>query len=96
MELAGEVALETADCLAFGSPFGAVARDVGTGARAVTQPDDKDHVEGGVGGAVAAVIEPMSGRLAGTGSAPQRWAKAASPWRRLMFSSAVTSSCAAC
>ncbi len=54
---------------------------VGAGARAVAQSADGDHVEGAVGLAVAAEVEPVAvvrPEEAGIGAAPQSVAKAAS------------------
>lgn len=46
--LSGDVALETANCLAFEQALGMASLHVGTVVSAVAQPRDRDHVEGAV------------------------------------------------
>ena len=67
-------ALEAADDLAFRESFGAALGGIGAGARAETQPGDGGEVEGTVGVAVAAAIEPVALRLAARGG---QWGGAA-------------------
>src|SRR5450755_2068372 len=64
-DLAGDVALEAAHDLALGLAFGGSALDVCAGAVAVAQPADGDEVKRPVGLAVTAVVEAVTGRLAG-------------------------------
>ena len=54
VELAGDVALEAADDLAFGESFVGPAFYVGAGGFVVSQSHDGDDVEGAVGLSVAA------------------------------------------
>src|SRR6266516_4801264 len=67
VDLAGDVALEAADDLFLAEAFGDAALGVGAGASAVAQPADSDQVEGTVGLAIAAAVEPVSGGAAGGG-----------------------------
>jgi hypothetical protein len=60
VDLAGDVALEAADDLAFAEAFGGAAGDVVAGGLVVSHPDDGDDVEGAVGGAVAASAEAVA------------------------------------
>src|SRR3954451_9933897 len=59
-DLAGDVALEAADDLVLGLAFGGAAFGVGLGLEAVAQAADGDHVQGAVGVAVAAVVQPVA------------------------------------
>src|SRR3954471_18789834 len=67
VDLAGDVALEAADDFGLGLALAAAALGVGAGAGAVAQAADRDHVEGAVGVAVAAVVEPVAGRASAAG-----------------------------
>src|SRR5438309_7854759 len=67
VDLAGDVALETADDLFLVEAFGGAAFGVGAGAGAAAEPADGDQVERAVCFAVAAAIEPVSGGAAGRG-----------------------------
>src|SRR5712691_7396605 len=67
VELAGDVALEAADDLAFGEAFGGAAGGVGAGAGAVAESADGDHVQRLVGAAVAAAVESVAARPSGAG-----------------------------
>lgn len=60
VELAGDLALEAADDLLFGAPFGKSALHVGLDVIAISESDDDDHVKGSVGLAVAGVVEAVS------------------------------------
>src|SRR5450432_1589929 len=66
-DLARDVALEAAHDFALGLAFGGAAFDVGAGSVAVAQPADGDQVERSVGLAIAAVVEAVTGGLAGGG-----------------------------
>src|SRR6266487_6769155 len=95
VDLAGEVALEAADHLPASLALLEPAGHVGLGAGVVAQPHHHDAVQGGVGLAVAAAVEPVADGLAGaglTGEAPHRAAKPASWRRRVGLSPAATSS----
>src|SRR5712692_1513257 len=65
--LAGDVALEAAEDFASVESVGFAFGCVGAGAWAVAQAADGDHVEGAVGLAVAAVVEPVAVFAAGAG-----------------------------
>src|SRR5712691_7828250 len=67
VELAGDVALEAADDVAFGEAFGGAAGGVGAGSGAVVQPADGDHVQRLVRLAVAATVESVARRASGAG-----------------------------
>ena len=58
--LAGDVAFEAADHLFLAHPLGGATAHVCPGSFVMTQPDDYDAVEGGVGLAVAAAVEAMA------------------------------------
>ena len=60
VDLAGDVALEAAQDLAFAEAFGGAALDVASGWLVVPQSGYRDDVEGAVGGAVAASAEPVA------------------------------------
>jgi len=60
VELAGDVALEAADDLGLGQAFGGATGGVGAGAWVVAQASEDDHVEGVVGGAIAAAVEAVA------------------------------------
>jgi len=60
VELAGDVALEAADDLGLGQAFGGAPGGVGAGAWVVAQASEDDHVEGVVGGAIAAAVEAVA------------------------------------
>lgn len=60
VDLAGEIALETADDLALGVALGGLLRYVGLGVRLLADPADDGEVEGSVGLPVAAAVEPVS------------------------------------
>ena len=75
VDLAGDVALEAADDLAFGQALGGAAFDVGAGGLVVAHPDDGDDVEGAVGGSVAAAAEPVP--AGGAAAAGWLWGDAA-------------------
>src|SRR5512133_915486 len=66
-DLAGDVAFEAADYLAAGLAFGEASLQVGLGIGVPTEPGESDPVEGGVGFAVAAAVEPPPLALAGRG-----------------------------
>ncbi len=63
-DLAGDVALEDADDLGFGSAFLEAAGDIGAGAGVGAHAGDDDDPEGAVGLAVAAAVEPLACHLA--------------------------------
>ena len=65
VDLAGDVALQAAEDLAFGLALGGASLRVGACALAVAQPADGDEVQCPVGLAVAALVEAVSSRLAG-------------------------------
>lgn len=67
VDLAGEVALEAAHDLGFGLAFGGAPVDVGPGGFVPVHSGDDGAVEGGVGLAVAAAVEPVTGGLSGGG-----------------------------
>src|SRR5688572_7983039 len=60
VDLAGDVALEAADDLGLGLALGGAALCVCSGALAVAQAADGDHVQRAVGVAVAAVVEAVT------------------------------------
>ena len=60
VDLSCEVALEAADGFFFGFAFGDAAVEVAAGSVAVAEPDDDDHVQCPVGGAVAGEVEPVA------------------------------------
>ena len=60
VDLAGDVALEAADDLAFGSAFCCSAFDVVAGGLMVAHPDDRDDVERAVRRSVAAAAETVT------------------------------------
>jgi hypothetical protein len=60
VDLAGEVALDVADDLAFGFAFCDAPVHVFAGARVVAQADQGDAEQGGVGLSVAAAVEPVA------------------------------------
>ena len=64
VDLAGDVALEAADDLGLGDALGGASLDVGAGAWVAAQAAEDDAVEGGVGLAVAAAVEPVRGLFA--------------------------------
>src|SRR5262245_31776663 len=64
VDLAGDVPLEAADDLLLGQAFFGAPVDVGAGGRVGAHPGDDDPVEGVVGLAVAAGVEPVAGDLA--------------------------------
>jgi hypothetical protein len=93
--LAGDLALEAADGLAPGEPVGFASRGVGLGARVEPQATGGGHVQGAVGGAVAAAVEAVAlwiARGGGRGAEPQSIAQAGSLLRRSGWSPAVMSS----
>src|SRR5207244_2731705 len=65
--LAGDVALEAAEDFASVESVGFSFGGVGAGAWVVAEAADGDHVEGAVGLAVAAVVEPVTGCAAAAG-----------------------------
>src|ERR1700722_8124451 len=69
VDFAGDVALEAADDLAFGESFRGPPVDVVEVGLVPAHPDDGDHVEGAVGGRVAAAAEavPAGGAAAAGG-----------------------------
>src|SRR5712692_5356306 len=64
VDLAGDVALQAADDLALGLALAGAPRDVLSGRLVPAHADEDDAVEGGVGLAVAAAVEPVADRLA--------------------------------
>ena len=60
VELAGDEAFEAADGFLFGLAFCEAAVHVAAGSFAVAEPDEDDHVQGSVGGAVACEVEPVA------------------------------------
>ena len=64
MDLPGDVAFETAGDLPVGQALGGAARDEGAGALVVDAADHHDAPQRVVGGAVAATVEAVAGRLA--------------------------------
>ena len=95
VKLAGDVALERADDLAFGAALGGAALDVGAGAGVVDHAHHDDAPERVICAAVATAVESLAGgqpEEASIGATPQRWAKAASLRRRPGLSPAETSS----
>ena len=95
VKLAGDVALERADDLAFGAALGGAALDVGAGAGVVDHAHHDDAPERVVCAAVATAVESLAGgqsrRSVDRGDAAE-WAKAASLRRRPGLSPAETSS----
>ena len=67
VDLAGEVALAAADDLGFRLAFGGAPLDVGLGGFVPVHSGDDGAVEGGVGLAVPASVEPVTGGLGGGG-----------------------------
>ncbi len=65
--LAGDVALEAAEDFASVEAVGCAFVGVGTGAFAVSEAADGDHVQGSVCLSVAAVVESVAGGAAGAG-----------------------------
>ena len=59
--LAGDVAFEAAEDFASVEAVGFAFGGVGAGAWVVSEAADGDHVQGAVGLAVAAVVEPVAG-----------------------------------
>lgn len=60
VDLAGQVALEAADDLGLGEALCGAAVEVVTGARVAADPGERHGVEGIVGAAVAATVEPVA------------------------------------
>ena len=67
VDLAGEVALDAADDLGFGQAFFGPPFDIGAGAGTEPHTDDNGQVQGLVGVAVAAAVQPVAVELAGAG-----------------------------
>ena len=63
VDFAGHVALQAAHDLTLGQPFLGSARDVGSGSLVGAHSAHDDHVQGGVGLAVAATVETVALRL---------------------------------
>src|SRR6266550_8423655 len=68
VDLAGDVALEAADDLELGMALGGAPSDVVLGGLVDAQAGDNDQVQGAVGVAVTAPIEPVPLGLAGGGA----------------------------
>src|SRR6266516_5203444 len=64
VDLAGDVAFQAADDLAFAFAFAGAPDDVGPGRLVVADADEDDPIERGVCLAVAAAVEPVAVRLA--------------------------------
>lgn len=86
-DLAGDVALEATDDLAFAEAFGGAALDVGAGGCVVAHADDGDDIEGAAGGAVTAAAESVAtggaaaaGRLRGNAAELGEGGLAAEPF----------------
>src|SRR4029453_7143468 len=95
VDLAGQIALDAAHDLGFGQAFLAPSVDIGAGTGTKPHPDPDGQVQGPVGVAVPAAVQPVAVGLAGAGGDggdPHRWAKAASPRSRSGCWPAVTSS----
>jgi hypothetical protein len=60
VDLAGEGSFEAADDFLFGFSLGEAAGHVLAGGLVVSEADDDDPVEGGVGLAVASSVEPVA------------------------------------
>ena len=71
VDLAGDVALQAADDLAFAQSFGGAALDVVAGGLVVPDADDGDDVERAVGGTVTAAAEPVT--AGGSSAAGRLW-----------------------
>src|SRR5215213_286826 len=71
VDLAGDVALETADDLAFAETFDGSSLHVVPGRLMVAHADDGDDVKGAVSGSVAATAEPVP--AAGASAAGRLW-----------------------
>ena len=98
VDLTGDVTLEAADDLFLGQALFAAPGDVGAGGRVGAHPGDHDPVQGVVGLAVAAWVEPVAGDFpeeAGMGVVAQRCAQAASERSRSGWSPAAIRSLAA-
>jgi hypothetical protein len=67
VELSADVALEAAQDVFAAVAEGGAAGGVGAGARVVHEAYGRDDPERGVGGAVAAAVEPVAVGLAGGG-----------------------------
>src|SRR3954465_5212401 len=74
--LAGEQALEATDDLCLGLALEGSSSHVGAGGFVVLHPHDHRPVEGGVGLAVTAPVEPVPGGQTGGG---RHWGDAAEP-----------------
>src|SRR5271155_736170 len=64
-DLSGEVALQGANGVELGMPFGESARDVVLGPLVGAQAADGDDVQRAVGGTISAAVEPMPNGLSG-------------------------------
>src|SRR5690242_11712252 len=67
VDLADEVTLEAAQDLLRRAALAAAALDVGDRGLVEAHADDEDAVQGGVGLAVPAAVEPVAGGFAGAG-----------------------------
>src|SRR5215212_4932013 len=67
VDLAGEVALDAADDLGFGQALFGPPFDIGAGAGTEPHPDDHGQVQGPVGVAVPAAVQPVPAGLARAG-----------------------------
>ena len=68
VEIAGDEAFEAADDFILGLAFCEAAVHVAASSFAVAHPDEDDHVQGSVGGAVAGEVEPVT-----AGAPARRW-----------------------
>ena len=90
VEFTGKETFEASNDLALGPVISGAAYDVGDGRLVELHPDDDGSIEGGVGLAVAAPIQPCRPVVipeeAGIGHAPQSFAQAASERMRVGLS----------
>src|SRR4029453_18964312 len=71
VDLAGQVALDAAHDLRFGQAFLGPPFDIGAGAGTEPHPDHHGQVQGPVGVAVAAAVQPVPAGLARAGDSAQ-------------------------
>ena len=65
VDLSSHIALQTSDDFSFAHSLCGATTHIRLGPQIVTQPDEDDAIESGVGLTVATTIEPMPVRLAG-------------------------------
>ena len=97
VDLAGHVTLQAAHDLAFGQPLQGPASDIGSGPLVGSHSAHDDHVQGGVGLAVASAVETVAlrlptrcGHIMAIGQTPHIMAKLASERSRSGLSPTAT------